>query len=72
MGICVCVYMCVYICVCMCVCVCVCVRARAPIYVYTCVFDRPIGIMVRVFAIGQRDWCSIPGQVIPKTQRNGT
>ena len=28
-----------------------------------------IGIMVRVFTNGSRDWCLIPGQVIPKTQK---
>ena len=28
-----------------------------------------IGIMVRVFANGPGDWGSIPGRVIPKTQK---
>ena len=27
------------------------------------------GLMRRVFANGPEDWCSIPGQVIPKTQK---
>ena len=31
-----------------------------------------IGIMVRVFANGPGDWGSIPGQVIPKSQKNVT
>ena len=30
---------------------------------------RAIGIMSRVFANGPGDWGSIPGQVIPKTQK---
>ena len=36
------------------------------------VTDRAIGLMSRVFANGLRDWGSISGQVIPKTQKNGT
>ena len=28
-----------------------------------------LGIMIRVFTNGQRDWGSIPGQVMPKTQK---
>ena len=31
-----------------------------------------IGLMSRVFSIGPGNWSSIPGQVIPKTQKNGT
>ena len=31
--------------------------------------NRPIGLMVRVFAIGPGDLGSIPGRVIPKTQK---
>ena len=31
-----------------------------------------IGLMSRVFANGPRDQGSIPGQVIPKTPKNGT
>ena len=31
--------------------------------------NRPIGLMGRVFANGQGDWISIPGQVIPKAQK---
>ena len=30
---------------------------------------QPIGIVVKVFAIGLGDWGSIPGQVITKTQK---
>ena len=36
------------------------------------VLRRAIGLMSRVFANGQGDRGSIPGQVIPKTQKNGT
>ena len=32
-------------------------------------FSNIISIMVRVFAKGPGDWGSIPGQVIPKTQK---
>ena len=35
-------------------------------------FIPDIGIMVRVFANGPEDLGSIPGWVIPKTQKNGT
>ena len=31
-----------------------------------------IGLVVRVFANGPGDLGSIPGRVIPKTQKNGT
>ena len=31
-----------------------------------------IGLMSRVFTNGPGDWGSIPGRVIPKTQKNGT
>ena len=44
----------IYMCVCVCVCVCVC---------------RAIGLMSRVFANSHWDLGSIPGQVIPKTQK---
>ena len=37
------------------------------IYIYCCVFNRPIGLVVRVFANGPGDLGSIPGHVIPKT-----
>ena len=33
---------------------------------------QAIGLMNRVFTNGQGDWRSIPGQVIPKTEKNGT
>ena len=31
-----------------------------------------LGVVGSVFATGPGDWCSIPGRVIPKTQKNGT
>ena len=31
--------------------------------------DRAIGLMSRVFANGLGDWGSIPGRVLPKTQK---
>ena len=34
--------------------------------------DRAIGLMSRVFTNGPVDWGSIPGEVIPKTQKIGT
>ena len=34
--------------------------------------DRAIGLMSRVFANDAGDRGSIPGRVIPKTQKNGT
>ena len=34
--------------------------------------DRLIGLVVRVFSNGLVDRGSIPGRVIPKTQKNGT
>ena len=37
-------------------------------YIYICIY-RSIGLMVRVFANGPEDLGSIPGQVIPKTQK---
>ena len=46
---------------------CVCVYIYIYIYIYTHTPD--IGIMVRVFANGPEDLGSIPGQVIPKTQK---
>ena len=33
------------------------------------IYNRPIDIMVKVFANGPGDQGSIPGQVIPKTQK---
>ena len=32
-------------------------------------FSRAIGLMIRVFANGLGNWGSIPGRVIPKTQK---
>ena len=32
-------------------------------------YYRPISLMFRVFTNGQGDWDSIPGHVIPKTQK---
>ena len=34
-----------------------------------CLYDRAIGLMSRVFTNGPRDLGSIPGRVIPKTQK---
>ena len=34
-----------------------------------CKFELAIGLMSRVFANGPEDWGSIPGWVIPKTQK---
>ena len=34
-----------------------------------CLYTRAIGLMGRVFANSPGDWGSIPGQVIPKTQK---
>ena len=55
----ICVCVCVYICVCVCKCVCVCV----------CLYIYIFGLGVRVFANGPGDLGSIPGRVIPKTQK---
>ena len=52
-------------CVCVCVCVCVCIY----IYIYIYIYVRYIGLAVRVFANGPGDLGSIPGRVIPKTQK---
>ena len=40
-----------------------------PIFVNTLYIYQPFGTMVRVFANGPGDQGSIPGQVIPKTQK---
>ena len=45
-------------------CMCVCVYIYIYIYIYW-----SIGLAIRVFATGSGDWGSIPGQVIPKTQK---
>ena len=39
------------------------------IYIYIYIYHWSIGIKVKVFANGQGDWGSIPGRVIPKTQK---
>ena len=39
------------------------------VYVYICILIPDIGLAVRVFANGPGDLGSIPGQVIPKTQK---
>ena len=33
--------------------------------------NQAIGLMSRMFDNGPGDWSSIPGRVIPKTQKNG-
>ena len=44
----------------------------APLYIKSSKLIPDIGMMVRVFANGLGDLGSIPGRVIPKTQKNGT
>ena len=40
------------------------------IYIYILKYkNRAIGLMSRVFANGPEDWGSIPGRVVPKTQK---
>ena len=34
-----------------------------------CMYYWPIGIIVRVFAYGPGNWGSVPGRVIPMTQK---
>ena len=46
-----------------------CVYACIYIYTYIYIYDWPIGVMVRVFTNGLGGWGSIPGRVIPKTQK---
>ena len=36
------------------------------------IYCMTLSIMVRVFTNSPGDWDSIPGQIIPKTQKNGT
>ena len=54
-------------------CVCVYVYVCVYIYIYICMyvylFIPDIGLAVRVFANGPGDLGSIPGRVIPKTQK---
>ena len=38
-------------------------------YVYSMLYQPDIGLLVRVFANGRGDLGSIPGRVIPKTQK---
>ena len=53
-----------YVCVCVCVCVCV------YIYIYICIYIYMyIGIMVGVFTNSLGDRGSMPGQILPKTQK---
>ena len=45
-------------------------RERESVYIYIYIYIYiDIGIMVRVFANGSGDQSSIPGRVIPKTQK---
>ena len=40
------------------------------IYIYIYIYiDWATGLMSRVYANGQGDWGSLPGRVIPKTQK---
>ena len=53
----------------MCVCVCVCIYVCACYVNYVNIYTPDIGLAVRVFANGPGDLGSIPGRVIPKTQK---
>ena len=68
--------MCVRACVCVCACVCVhvCVYVytyiHTYVYIYIYIYIVPdIGLAVRVFVNGPGDLGSVPGRVIPKTQK---
>ena len=60
---------------CVCVCVCVCERERererefVNLYLVCVRVNLYLGLMSRVFANGPGDRDSIPGRVIPKTQK---
>ena len=61
-------------CVCVCVCACVCVlfgpvKQELGVYIYIYIYDRPIGLIGRVFANGPGDLGLIPGRVITKTKK---
>ena len=66
MYVCMCIYVrvriSVYVCMCMHICVCM-------YYAYVFVCNRPIGQVGRVFANAPGDRGSIPGRIIPKTQK---
>ena len=64
--VCVCVFVCIYIYVCESECVCVFCKLHVFIFNFR---NRAIGLMSRVFANGPGDQGSIPGRVIPKTQK---
>ena len=61
---CVCIYMCVYTCVCVYMCIYGCMCIYVCVYMY-----RAIGQMSRVFANDPGEQGSIPGRVIPKTEK---
>ena len=44
-------------------------RIYLYLYTYMYVYYQAIGLMSRLFANGLGDWDSIPGRVIPKTQK---
>ena len=68
--VCVCMYVCMYVYECVCVCVCVSALLRYVLNMSSyCSIYRAIGLMSRVFANDLGDRCSIPGRVIPKTQK---
>ena len=46
-----------------------CFKPDGAIYIYIYMYIYNIGIMVRVFANGPEDQGSIPGWIIPKTQK---
>ena len=77
---CVCMCVCVSVCARECMCACAYVYDRETVYghvfmtmcMYVCMYVRflpDIGLAVRVFANGPGDLGSIPGRVIPKTQK---
>ena len=61
--------MCVYIYIYIYIYVCVCVYIYIYIYYHSYISNRAIGRMSRVFANSLESLCSIPGRVIPKTQK---
>ena len=46
-----------------------CIHLYPLIRTYSFLINRAIGLMSRVFTNGPGDWGSIPGWVIPKTQK---
>ena len=63
------VYIYIYVCVCECECVCVYIYVCMYVCIDVYVYNWATGLMSRVFANGLGDQGSIPGWVIPKTQK---